>query len=139
MKATIGQPVTLAPAPSPADAGLACRKCGAAKFTTVLQTFRDGTKHVRLDCAACKTFVRYASQDGAPEPRHEHRPPDAHDELLAAPPASWHWLGLIRQDDGVWRAVALCPTLERCWEALLTLSGEGDRLCVPTRPPKPEK
>jgi hypothetical protein len=43
---------------------------------------------------------------------------------------------MIRQRDELWRAVALTQEHGRCWDALLTYPGEGDRLTVPTDPPR---
>jgi hypothetical protein len=101
----------------------------------VWQTFANGTRHVRADCASCKGFVRYLKQTAtAPDYLHRPLPPDAHLEARKAPPAGWDWLGWIRQHDGVWRPVALARTLACCWDALLHYPGKGDLLCIPTRP-----
>jgi hypothetical protein len=126
-------PVELPPAAS-APEGLRCPKCGGTAFKTFWQTFADGSKHVRADCAACGAFVRYLKQPGSPDFKHEPRKPGAHIDELAAPPDSWCWIGMIRQADELWRAVAMAPTLGRCWDCLLTYPGEGDRLCVPSKP-----
>jgi hypothetical protein len=83
-----------------------------------------------MDCARCHQFVRYLPHNH----RHEPCPADAPDYKLKPPPASWQWVGYLRQADGVWRPVALCATLEGCWEAMLTLTAEGDRLAAPTVP-----
>lgn len=116
--------------------GLACRQCQGTKFKTSWQTFADGTKHVRMDCGDCGAFVRYLKQPGAPGPKYEPRPPDAHAKALAPAPApdSWAWLGLIRQADQWWRPVAYAATLGGVWDALLTFPGQGDLLAIPTRP-----
>ncbi|HEX5271849.1 MAG TPA: hypothetical protein VFW33_15230 [Gemmataceae bacterium] len=121
--------------------GLSCPKCGATAFKTFWQTFENGTRHVRCDCAECGAFVRYLKQPGAPEPKYEPRKPTAHAGELATPPADWHWIGLIRQDDEMFHPVALAPTRDRCWDALLHFPGEGDRLIIPTRvvPPAVEE
>src|SRR6185312_6957850 len=113
--------------------GLVCRRCGGARFRTSWQTFSDGTRHVRADCAACGAFVRYLKQPGAPEPRHEPQRADASRPSLAPLPVSWRWIGWIRQADRVWRPVAEAATLEGCWDTLLHYPGEGDRLCIPSR------
>lgn len=125
---TLTQPI------SPAEAGLACAHCGATEFKTVWQTFADGIRHARADCSRCKRFVRYLKQQGAPEPRFERAPVDAKTQDLVAPSATWHWIGLIRQSDRVWRPVAMAATLGQCWDALMHFPGVGDYLCVPTRP-----
>jgi hypothetical protein len=118
----------------PLPEGLVCPKCGGSTFKTFWQTFKDGSKHVRCECATCKAFVRYLPNPGGPECHYEPRKAGAHEDELAAPPESWHWVGMVRQADEVWRAVAMAPTLGRCWDCLLTYPGEGDRLCTPTRP-----
>jgi hypothetical protein len=118
---------------SPEALGITCRRCGGSRFRTGRQTFADGTRHVRADCATCGAFVRYLKQPGAPEPRLSPRRPDASRQSLAPPSASWRWLGWIRQADQVWRPVAEAATLEACWDVLLHYPGEGDRLCIPSR------
>jgi hypothetical protein len=138
------QPVTptLLPGHSPAELGLVCPGCGAAEFKTRCQEFRDGTRHVRADCARCGKFVRYLKQPGGPDFKLERYRPDPDQPDHPAhepPPESWRWVGFIRQADRVWRPVAEAPTLGRCWDALLHYPGDGDRLCVPTRPGKATK
>jgi hypothetical protein len=120
------------PAPPP-DLNLACR-CGATTFRTSWQTFRNGTKHVRMDCAACGRFIRYLKQPGGPEPRLELPPSDLpdHRRWSPTPEESWEWIGLHRGVDGLWRPVALAPTLERCWDCLLSFPSEGDLLAIPS-------
>jgi hypothetical protein len=122
------------PTPREVPLGLKCPKCGGTEFKTWWQTFANGTRHIRADCAACRAFVRYLKQPDSPEPKYQPRRPDASKESLAPPPADWQWLGWVRQGDGIWRSVALCPTLARCWDTLLHYPGEGDLLCIPTRP-----
>ena len=39
--------------------GLLCLHCGAAAFRTSWQSFANGTRHVRADCARCGAFVRW--------------------------------------------------------------------------------
>ena len=127
--------------PSARDAGVACRHCGAAEFVTAWQTFSDGTRHIRMTCARCQAFVRWVKQDGSePMPRYEPAPAGNSTPSLAAPLPmdGWHWIGFIRQSDRVWRSVAYAPTLDACWECLLTYPGRGELLCCPTRPlPEP--
>jgi hypothetical protein len=114
--------------------GLICPHCGATEFTTSWQTFADGTRHLRMGCRACGGFVRFLKQSkDQPDYRKEPRRPDAHQPELTPPATSWEWIGLIRHSDQVWRAVALAPTLARCWDSLLHYPGEGDRLCVPSK------
>jgi hypothetical protein len=128
---------TAADVPQAVLAGVACPQCGAAEFRTYWQTFADGSRHVRVDCARCKKFVRYAKQT-ADAPEHKHEPVAADvpawRKAAPVPQDKWDWLGLIRQDDNAWRPVALAPTLARAWDALLHYPGQGDLLCVPTRP-----
>jgi hypothetical protein len=122
---------------APVPEGLRCPKCKTARFRIYWQTFTNQSRHIRLDCASCGGFVRYLPQDRGPgQPMHrcERRPSDASKPSLAAPPESWCWIGLIRQDDEVWRTVALAPTLEGAWDCLLHYPGTGDLLCIPSRP-----
>jgi hypothetical protein len=120
--------------------GVTCPHCGATEFKTRWQTFVSGVRHVRMECASCKRFVRYLKQSPQSlDYRHEPRRHDAHPPELTPPPASWEWIGLIRKSDQVWRAVALAPTLGRCWDTLLHNPGEGDRLCISTKPDPPRK
>jgi hypothetical protein len=133
------QPVSLSiPLPprraAPADVGATCKRCGATTFRTFTQTFRDGTKHLRVECAGCGTFQRYAPQSGPEAMRYQPRPADAHKEETTPPPSRWPWVGMIRLADGVWRAVALADDLGRCWDALLHYPGTGDLLVFPVRP-----
>jgi hypothetical protein len=127
-------PVNLPPPPPLADLGLCCRGCGASAFRTLWQTFTDGARHVRMECSRCGTFARYLKQDGAPEPRVELAPPDTPRNRRGAPVPEdkWEWIGLVRQEDQVWRAVAKALTLERCWDVLLHYPGEPDLLCMPS-------
>src|SRR5262249_47776852 len=106
-------------------AGLLCQKCGAAEFKTSWQQFAGGKKHLRADCARCGAFVRYLKQPGAPEPEYQPAPEGTHRSNNAAPPDSWLWIGMIRLNDGLWRAVATAPTLAKCWDVLLHYPGQG--------------
>jgi hypothetical protein len=36
-----------------------CRRCRSTQFRTREQEFKDGTRHVRQECAGCGKFVRY--------------------------------------------------------------------------------
>lgn len=126
-------------------AGITCPGCGEAEFTVSEQRFKDGTQHVRVDCRNCQRFVRYLPRDRAddvkPEPTGDvclmrPRPQDAHARELEAPqPRQW-WVGYIRQDDRWWRPVALCRTLARCWDAMMTYRGKGDILIDSADPPE---
>jgi hypothetical protein len=100
----------------------------------VWHTAKNGTRHARADCAECGMFSRYLDQPDAPAVKHEPCDPGASSASTAAPPATWRWIGWIRQSDMVWRPVAEAPTLGRCWDALLHYPGDGDRLCIPSRP-----
>jgi hypothetical protein len=132
----VNQPptVNLPPPPPPAELGLACRRCGATAFRTAWQTFANGTRHVRADCAGCGTFARYLKQAGSPDFKSEMAPAGTPANLRRppTPESDWEWLGLVRLADQQWRPVALAPSLARCWEALLTYPGEPDRLCIPS-------
>src|SRR6266542_5977771 len=114
--------------------GIVCRKCGAAEFRTYWQTFANGNRHVRADCARCGAFVRYLKQEGAPEPKFEPKRPDASAAATAAPADDAEWVGWIRPADGRWRPVALAATLGKCWDVLLTCPLDGDRLALPCNP-----
>jgi len=100
-------------------------------FGTAWSGRADGLRRVRLTCATCRTFVRHLGLEGGPEPKCEPttRTDRAH-PALAAPTDGWVWIGLIRQSDQVWRAVAL----GRAWDALLHYPGEGDLLVIPSLP-----
>ena len=39
-----------------------CKNCGAESLTKTIQTFKDGTKHLRVDCSKCNTFNGYEKQ-----------------------------------------------------------------------------
>jgi hypothetical protein len=136
MTTTMAGITDLPPLPAPPPNPAACAGCGGLTFTTTWQTFANGTRHVRMNCAACGRFQRYLPQDrdGRPAYRHETRPADAHAAELRPPPASWCWIGYVRPGDGVWYAVAQTASLAGCWDALLTTHVVGDRLCVPTEP-----
>jgi hypothetical protein len=123
----------------PTPNGLLCRKCGAAEFRTHWQTHSNGSQHVRADCARCGHFVRWLKQSPSqPDYRYEPSPVTttmpAHHPARKAPPDVWTWIGLVRLDDGLWRPVATSRTQEGCWDTLLHYPGEGDRLCIPSRP-----
>jgi hypothetical protein len=64
-------------------AGVACRHCGAAEFTTAWQTFSDGTKHIRMDCARCGAFARWVSQKDRRSRATSRHPPPAASRSLA--------------------------------------------------------
>jgi hypothetical protein len=135
---------------SPVPAGIACSGCNGTTFKTSWQTFANGTRHLRMDCAECGRFVRFTKQTPAalsaaveaeaekatesPPWHFDPRPSDANARETAPPPFGWEWLGHIRQADGVWRPVALASTLHGCWCALLTYPGKGDLLCQAIKP-----
>jgi hypothetical protein len=127
---------TLSPPPAPADLGVVCRHCGRATFTTVWQVFSDNSKHVRMECSACRRFVRYLPQhkDGTPRYRVECSalPADHPGRKL---PTDVQWIGLVRAADQVWRTVGMADTLEKCWDIVLSVWVEGDRLCCPMETP----
>jgi hypothetical protein len=114
--------------------GISYPQCRATGFQTSWRILSDGTRHARLECAACLRFVRWPRQDPQPEHKYEPRRPDVRGAALQPPPDRWHWLGFIRQADGLWKPVAMAETLGRCWEALLTYPYEGDLLAVPVEP-----
>jgi hypothetical protein len=123
------------PTPSTLPEGLRCPKCGESRFKTVWQTFANGTRHVRADCAKCKTFVRYLKQDGAPEPEYRPRQPGASAYAYKAPPSDFWWIGYIRPDDGLWYAIALARTPGQCWDVLRYCPMDGETFIAPCRPP----
>ena len=129
-----GDVLTLPQATIPA--GMVCPRCQATTFKTTWQTFADQTRHVRLSCAVCGRFVRYLRQAGLPEPKYEPSTERPGHPALRPPADGAEWLGLVRSDDGRWRAVALAGSLGACWDALLTTHMQGDRLCVPCLPRK---
>jgi hypothetical protein len=115
----------------------ACRKCGGVAFTTRWQTFSDGTRHVRMECAACGAFARYLPQrpDGAPHYRVEVSSLPSSHPAVQPPPVEFVWVGMVRTSDMIWRVVGTAPTLKRCWDVLLSHPSEGDRLAWPCEPP----
>lgn len=61
-----------------------CPRCDATRFRFGWQVFANGTKHIRVECAACGAYVCYAPQ--TPENQRRVGPPpeggphrDAHD------------------------------------------------------------
>jgi hypothetical protein len=132
---TTNQPI---PVSHPAPPGLRCPKCQATEFTTTWQTFSNGTRHVRADCAHSGAYVRYLPRggDGTPAYKLELRPPDASAISMAPPAPDAEWIGWVRPADGKWRPVALAQTLSRAWEALLHFPGDVDRLAIPVLPDK---
>jgi hypothetical protein len=120
------QQQTLFAIPKPEEAGVTCRACGAAASRSYWVTV-DGLRLIRLDCSGCGRFVRHL------DPANCLSMPASPDVPTAARrlPGSCRWLGLVRGADGVWLAVALADDLARCWDALLTCSLEGARLCTP--------
>src|SRR5437899_3094500 len=79
--------------------------CPCCKTTEL----RLGGDHARpsLLCAACGVFLRLLTRHGDPTPGYEPRPAGASEYAFDAPPAGSWWIGMIRQRDEVWRAVAL--------------------------------
>ncbi len=114
-----------------APPGLRCPSCRG----TTMRLGADGRGRTAVTCAGCGVFLRLLTRRGDPEPGYEPCPPGVSEYALDAPPADSWWLGLIRQRDDLWRAVALAGSHGRCWDALLTYAGEGDRLTMPTDPP----
>jgi hypothetical protein len=117
---------------SPSDLGLTCRQCGGTAFLTHWEAVGD-TRRVRMTCAGCRRSIRLLPQttDGMPDVRRElsalPKGHPARQPVLVSDP----WIGLVRQDDGVWIPVALAASLGKCWETLLACPLEGDRLCIP--------
>jgi hypothetical protein len=135
MNANLDAPALPPPDPPPEALGLVCPGCKGTAFKTSWQVFRDGTKHARMSCAACRKFIRYLKQHpDAPAYRLERRSPDAPAYKTTPPPDGWQWVGYLRQDDNIWRPIALCSTLAGCWDAMLSLTCEGDRLAAPSMP-----
>jgi hypothetical protein len=96
----------------------------------------EGDGRPVLACRGCKLAVRLLTRyPGDPTPGFEPRPAGTSAYAYDAPPAGSWWVGMIRQSDQVWRPVALAQEHGRCWDALLTYPGEGDRLTVPTDAP----
>lgn len=49
-----------------------CKDCGSLNQIRTLQTFKDGTQHLRLDCRKCGIFVGYLENaEGASEFKQE--------------------------------------------------------------------
>jgi hypothetical protein len=116
-------------------AGIVCPACGGSTFTSWWDSGENGSSIIRLNCAACRQFVRHFSPPGGPEHGYRPAPPVSSEQLAAPVPAEeWHWLGMIRQDDNVWRPVGMARTLGRAWDVLLHFPGDGEHLVIPTRP-----
>jgi hypothetical protein len=134
--------------------GVACGSCGGTEGRTFWQTFADGTRHVRLECARCKRFIRWLPQHKHEKPEQEEdepvgyytkRPADVHAGEVKVPGSGWCWIGYVRLADEVWRPVALATSLARAWESLLSWPGRPEVLILPSRdtrkadgPPLPE-
>jgi hypothetical protein len=124
---------------APGEAGLACRGCGAAEVKTRWQEFKDGSRHIRAECARCGGFLRYLTQPlqvPVEEVLAVLTPADdmANRIPMAPPPEGWQWVGHVRLADGVWRPVALASSLTACWDSLLRFPGRADLLCIPCWP-----
>lgn len=39
-----------------------CRRCGGNEYQFCWQTFVNGTRHIRVTCVRCHSFVKYAPQ-----------------------------------------------------------------------------
>jgi hypothetical protein len=113
-----------------------CRSCGSATYRTSWQTFGNGTRHLRMECADCGVFARYLKQrpDGSPEFRMEVSALPATHPAVQPSPVGHVWVGMVRAADQVWRVVGQAATLERCWDVLLSHPCEGDRLAWPCEP-----
>jgi hypothetical protein len=124
--------------PALARAGVLCGACGGSTFITCGELGFAGMRQIRVDCAACRRFVCYVSPAGGPPHGYRPAPPVSCEQRAAPLPAEeWSWIGLIRQDDGVWRPVGMAKTLAKAWDILMHYPGDGDLLCVPTRPVVP--
>jgi hypothetical protein len=116
--------------------GVVCRECGSSEFKTYWQTFTNGTRDVRAECAKCGAFAHYLPQALA----HKHKQADATPKHMPAPKDSDVWLGLVRLADGVWRAVAKATTLAKLWDVILSHpSWPAEWLLVPSEDPSPKK
>ena len=88
---------------SPAQAGLACPRCGGVVGRT---TFI-------LHCGTCGEHSREL-----PDCRYEPAPAGALPHEQEAPPKGAWWIGHVKLDDGNLYPVAAAPTLGECWEML---------------------
>ena len=41
---------------------MVCKRCDSTRFRYAWQVFTNGTKHIRVECAACGGYVCYAPQ-----------------------------------------------------------------------------
>lgn len=46
----------------PVPSAPACGHCGGINLTLKWQTFDNGTKHIRANCAKCSAYVTYVPQ-----------------------------------------------------------------------------
>jgi hypothetical protein len=129
------QQQTLFAIPKPEEVGVTCRACGGAASRSTWATI-DGLRLIRLDCAKCGRFVRHLDPANCLSMPVS---PDVPTVAKRLPGSGCRWLGLVRGAEGVWLAVALAEDLKRCWDALLTCSIEGDRLCTPVSATEPQK
>jgi hypothetical protein len=111
--------------------GVTCPCCRRSEMRLGIDRGRPA-----VACANCGTTARLLQRRGDPLPGYEPRPAGTSEYAFDAPPSGSWWLGMIRHRDQVWRPVALTKEHARCWDALLTYPGEGDRLTVPTDPPQ---
>lgn len=49
-------------AAAPRRSGPSCSRCAATDFSFRWQTFANGTRHIRVNCGRCGTYVRYVPQ-----------------------------------------------------------------------------
>jgi hypothetical protein len=52
-----------------------CKTCGALPLLLAWQYFRNGTRHIRGDCPACRRFSHYVTQTPAATRGADARPP----------------------------------------------------------------
>lgn len=125
---------------TPQKLGLTCPDCGSIDTVTSQRTFANGTVHVEARCAKCHRFEKWL-----PKSKLKYR-------MAATPPAesnhpatlfleTSHWIGYCRWSDGCWRPIAMAPSLNRLWEALLDFPNcdKLDLLAWPAKLDKPKE
>jgi len=104
----------------PSLAGLSCPDCTGGELYLAGDHGRP-----ELACGTCGLFVRLLRRHGDPPPSCEPLPPEVPSYAFDPPPAGSWWVGMIREQDKVWRAVSLSPDHGCCWDSLLTFPAKA--------------
>jgi hypothetical protein len=106
--------------------GICCPTCRRSE----MDLRRDAEVPAVLACANCGLVARLLQRRGDPAPAF-----DLDDTTSDVPrPGSW-WIGMVKGADDVVRPVALAPTLNSAWDAVLSCPLRGAVFMMPTDPP----